>query len=261
MADRLVHFIAEVRNALEEDFDFVLCIDGKEGVGKSTLGGWCKAIFDGEWNLDHVTYDGPDFLEDLNSAPSMSALWVDEAKDAAYKRLFYSELNIALAQAFGIVRSKNYFIILNIPNYWDLDPDIRPRVDYRLYVSAKNKRDRGHVEAYEVIRTPWTKGDPYMKLRWRYRFPPAPREWYNQYYKFKTENQKKKLAEYRDRAKGGAKALGGNKYVKDDIRDALEKDPTQDLDGLAGNLGCDPSYVRRIARTVTKARERDTDSD
>lgn len=250
MADRLKQFARTVHKALDNDYDFVVLVDGKEGVGKSTYAGWLKALFEGEWNLDHITYDGLDLLEDMNTAPAKTCLWMDEMKDAAYKRKFYSDLNIALAQAFGIVRSKNYFFILNIPNYWDLDTDLRTRIDYRIYCEHK-KRVRGFSSCYEIMRTPWTKGNPYMELRWTYRFPPAPQKWYDQYYKFKSANQTKKMREYQQAAKGEGPEKKRRTYVRDSIVEALDTDPAQDLNLLAGELGVSPGYVKQIAKTHT----------
>lgn len=250
MADRLRQFASTVHKALDNDYDFVVLIDGKEGVGKSTLAGWLKALFEGEWNLDHVTYDGLDLLEDMNTAPAKTCLWMDEMKDAAYKRKFYSDLNIALAQAFGIVRSKNYFFILNIPNYWDLDTDLRTRIDYRIYCEHK-KRVRGFSSTYEIIRTPWTKGNPYMELRWTYRFPPAPRKWYDQYFRYKSDNQRRKMREYAEAAAGRGPDKARGKTKRDEILEALDEAPDQDLDTLAGEVGVSPGYVKQIYKTHT----------
>ena len=192
MADRLQSWIGFVRKAIKRHWDMVIVVDGMEGAGKSTLALHMKALYDGRYNLDHVLFDSKDLLDKMESAPSGSCIILDEAITSLYKRESLKEFQTRLVQAFSIIRARELFFILVLPNYWDLDSSLRTRARYRFYVHAK-RLSRGFVKVYLQKRNEWVAGRPWQELIWQYRFPDLTDSFRHRYHVFKMEQISLKL--------------------------------------------------------------------
>jgi hypothetical protein len=249
MADRLLAFCRFMKNRSERDWDNAILIDGQEGTGKSTLGAWIKAGYDGYLNLAHVVYDGNDLMEQLEIAPDGSCIWIDEGKDAANRRRWYSDLNIALGEALSIIRDKNYLLIVNIPRSKELDTHIINRFHYRFWVYSPNKQDRGYCHCYEFVDTPFAKQSRWQRLLWHYKFPKLPDWFEREYYKFKRENLDRKVREYRERAL--AKEKKEKRQTKREIAIGIVEDnPKISVKALAKKADISLNYARDILKTT-----------
>jgi len=245
MADRLIGFCKFLKKRAKGDWDNAILLDGQEGSGKSTLGAWIKCFYDGRLNLNYVVYDGNDLMEILETAPDGSCIWVDEGKDAANRRRWYSDLNIALGEALSICRAKNYLLIVNIPRSAELDTHIANRFHYRVYVYSPNKMDRGFCNFYEFMDSPFAKQKRWQRHMFHYRFPQLPQWYEKEYVTFKRENLDKKMAEYRERAL--AKEKKEKRLNKRELGIAeYDRNPQITPKELANKLEVSLTYAREI---------------
>lgn len=260
MTDFLVRWTRGLKHAIAEDWDQVIIVDGREGSGKSTLAAHIKAIYDGAYNMDMVSFDATDMLERMRTVPKGSCVLVDEAIMSLYKRQAMEEYQVTLAKAFSIVRARNLVFILVIPNYFDLDPHLRTRANWRLYCYAR-RRVRGYVDFYMPDRGPWTRGDPFLVLKYKARFGVLPTEFQQRYQAFKDEHlmgalegfkaqveAKVNLAQVREEyGRRGTKIQRAHEYLDDH--------PGATAEELANHIKASLSYARTIIRTATLSGE------
>ena len=84
--DRFKAFAHMVRRRVEDKWDFVIAVDGREGSGKSTAALHFKALYDEKYNLDYVLFDADPLLDAMQTAPPGSCIVLDEAIISLYKR-------------------------------------------------------------------------------------------------------------------------------------------------------------------------------
>lgn len=242
--DRLKQFIQETRSALDADWDMVLIIDGHEGTGKSTLGILMKAIYEGGFSLDNIIFDGEQLISAMERAPNKSCIILDESILSLYKRESLVQLNRDLAKAFSIIRAKNFFFILVLPNYYDLDGHLRFRANWRFNCWTV-KRHRGWATAYLSVRNVWTRNEPWLLAKWVYKFSMVNPDFFVKYNELKMVNINKKLKEfqeeYGERQKRGPKPKGETK--KDKIIQYQKENPNASAMQISKALGVNLSHV------------------
>lgn len=257
MADRMDIFIRTIKNAIEEHWDYMIVVDGREGSGKSSLALHMKALYDGKYSLDHVLFDAEDMLEEMQNAPKGSCIVMDEAIVSLYKRDSLKEFQTLLVKAFAIVRARELFFILVLPNFWDLDSALRTRANHRIYVYARRiegRLVRGYAKIYKPQRTEWTTRWAWQEIEWEYRFPSLPEDFEDVYDKFKVKGLMKSLKKFEkvaeeerkaeeDKSKGirGRKMRMIVEYIKDHPE---EDDPLV----IAREVGCTEGYVKDTLR-------------
>lgn len=265
MDDQLVRFVRMVRRGIEDKWDFVMVVDGREGAGKSTLALQMKAIYDGRYNLDNVLFDATSMIKTMRFAPRKSCVVVDEAIISLYKREALKDFQLTLVKAFSIVRARNLFFILVLPNFNDLDPNIRTRANYRFYTFAK-RGHRGYLEVYQPKRTPWSSGWLYQELVWTYKFPPLPDEFQTTYDVFKESSLDSALKDFHaDVEKTVKEAQSRTEFgragtIKEEIYNYLAGHPAADHFEVAGATKCTPAYARDLLKgikAIAKAQSKD----
>lgn len=265
MDDQLVRFVRMVRRGIDDKWDFVMVVDGREGAGKSTLALQMKAIYDGRYNLDNVLFDATSMIKTMRFAPRKSCVVVDEAIISLYKREALKDFQLTLVKAFSIVRARNLFFILVLPNFNDLDPNIRTRANYRFYTFAK-RGHRGYLEVYQPKRTPWSSGWLYQELVWTYKFPPLPDEFQTKYDVFKESSLDAALRDFHaDVEKTVKEAQSRTEFgragtIKEEIYNYLDGHPAADHFEVAGATKCTPAYARDLLKgikAIAKAQSKD----
>lgn len=118
-----IHF----KNITSNDYDGVFLITGDEGKGKSNvllhlldywytkLNGECV-----ESDSKHACLTMQQFSEDLKDCVKFEATGYDEAGDISNKRSM-SKLNVALSQAYQVIRGDNLCTFMVLPSLFDLD--------------------------------------------------------------------------------------------------------------------------------------------
>jgi energy-coupling factor transporter ATP-binding protein EcfA2 len=253
-----------VHRGIDDRWDFVIVIDGREGSGKSTLALHMKAIFDGGYNLNNVLFDASSVIRTMRTAKRGSCVLVDEAIISLYKREALKDFQMTLVKAFSIVRARNLFFILVLPNFNDLDPNIRTRCNYRFYAHADRGR-RGYLDVYQPKRTPWSAGSLYQELIWTYKFPALPEAFQTEYDKFKESSLDDALRDFQaDVEKKVKEAQSRTEFgrvdtIKERIWNYLDDNPQADRFEIAKATKCTPAYARDIIRSIRGTEDETTE--
>lgn len=104
----------------KRDFQYICCISGSSGDGKSTL---AKAIAKKccPWfDLSYVVFDGEEFIKKTLECKPFSSIILDESFASMNTKISQSKDFLKILSQLQIVRQKNLFIILCIPNFFDL---------------------------------------------------------------------------------------------------------------------------------------------
>lgn len=105
---------------LKRDWQYIACISGDSGSGKSTLAKsvakYCCPWFD----ISYVVFSGDDFVKKTLEVKPFSAIVLDESFAAMNTKISQSKDFLKILSHLQIVRQKNLFIILCIPNFFDL---------------------------------------------------------------------------------------------------------------------------------------------
>lgn len=141
----LTHFKDAVHN---HNTSAVFIIDGRSGMGKTTLAIQIATMLYPTFDLKHVYFTPESFLEGLAAAEQFSVHVFDEAMILS-NRSTMSQINKMIVQAMSMIRSKNIFIIFNINSVFDLDKNLAlSRADLLLHVYGDNLIDRGNFAAF-----------------------------------------------------------------------------------------------------------------
>ena len=180
-----------------KDYDNVLCIIGDEGKGKSNIllqivDFWLKKRYNTitpEMANRFIAMDSKDLGRVIKGVTNFDILANDEAADLS-SRSSMSKINKTYVKAYSIIRGKNLFTILVLPDLFDLDTFFRKRrVRNLIYTNKRGvihfwgkQRLKKLVEINEVSKTknyfcvqplfsdrvPLYKGvlsDPYKKMK------------------------------------------------------------------------------------------------
>jgi len=126
----------------------VFIIDGRSGMGKTTLscliGKYCYEGF----NLEHVCFTPEQFLETLSKAVPGSVVIFDEALLIS-NRSAMSQINRMIVMAMSMIRSKRIIVIFIVNSIFDLDRNLAlSRADLLLNVYGDSLTDRGKFMAF-----------------------------------------------------------------------------------------------------------------
>lgn len=106
---------------IKKNYDGFIVIAGREGFGKSTLAGQIAVYLDPTYNLDRCCFTADQFIDAAEGASKFQAIVFDETMGYLSSRGAMSSFNRDLIKIFSEMRSKNLFIILCIPNFFELD--------------------------------------------------------------------------------------------------------------------------------------------
>lgn len=247
--DRLQGFMQYLKKGTAHDFDYVIIVDGPEGTGKSTLAMHMKMFYEGRYRLAHVLYDSKMLIKTMYTAtPGKDCVVLDEAVLDFSNRTAMTTFQIRLIQAFSIARERRLVFILLIPNYNLLDPALKIRARYRIWVESHGF-ERGFAIVYYNMRGPFTKVKPWQDERWRYLFPMLPAKVLESYKKFKAKELLRTLIEMdqemaaeEKRKKERALAVRGAKARL--IVEHLDTNPKDTPEAIARAVGCSLKHVK-----------------
>jgi hypothetical protein len=153
-------------SVFKSNFDCVLIISGFVGSGKSTLAAQIACFFDPNFNINRFYFDIEDFKQALVDLPQYSALIFDEAIEGLLAKENRRFLNSDLLKLLTKVRSKNRFVIIVLPEFFDLDKGIamsrsHALINCKLVPDPRKKElGRGRFDFYSQTkkRTLYIKG-------------------------------------------------------------------------------------------------------
>lgn len=245
--DKMERTILQIKKRRDHDFDNILCYDsgGGRGTGKSVNGLWTMAYYyGGKIKMDNVIFSGMELLERYSDGDLGECVIYDEAIRDLYKREAMTVINIVLVKLLDLGRWRRIFLVVILPNFWALDPDVRNIVDMRGYVYNKGL-DRGFTIFYKGERSPWTKAEPYLDRKFTFRFRDFPKDPFRRYKRKKAKAFQKSMVDFKEILE---RRMGTRKSKKQLILEELYKDPKVSPSVLARKLETSESYVGRLKR-------------
>jgi hypothetical protein len=123
MDDRLKNSLDKkvIPSLKDKDKDFVICVDGREGSGKSTFALQLGKYIDPTLNLSRIVFSPEDFREAILNAKPHQCIIYDEAFTGFSSRASLSPVNKVLVSLAMQMRQKNLCIIIVLPTIFLLD--------------------------------------------------------------------------------------------------------------------------------------------
>lgn len=132
----------------EKNQSIVTIVDGRSGLGKSTLSFQIGLYCDPNFSLENVCFTPDQFLDALSKSKKGDVIIFDEAM-LINSRASMSAINRAIIIAMSMIRSKNIIVIFNINSIFDLDRNLAlHRADLLLNVYSQGLTDRGRFMAF-----------------------------------------------------------------------------------------------------------------
>jgi len=105
----------------KKDKDFVICVDGREGAGKTTFALQLGKYIDPSLNLRRIVFAPDDFRQAVLNAKKGQCIIYDEAFTGFSSRASLSPINKVLVSLAMQMRQKNLCIIIVLPTIFLLD--------------------------------------------------------------------------------------------------------------------------------------------
>jgi DNA-binding XRE family transcriptional regulator len=126
----------------------VIIMDGRSGMGKTTLSFQIARYMTPDFSLDDVHFTPETFLEALTHTKKGDTLVFDEAMLLS-SRSALSQINRMIVIAMSMIRSKNLLIIFNVNSIFDLDRNLAlSRADLLLHCYGESLTDKGKFLAF-----------------------------------------------------------------------------------------------------------------
>lgn len=113
-----------VRN---QNMDFSLVIDGKEGSGKTVLGQQVAEFFDIDGELDlntQICFTPKQFEKAVLSLKQFKSIVWDEARSGLNRRRSTQKVNTQITDMLSRCRRRNLFLIIIMPAFYDMDLNV-----------------------------------------------------------------------------------------------------------------------------------------
>ena len=130
------------------DKDYVLCVDGGEGTGKSTFAFQLGKYVDPTLDLSRVVFSPDDFRAAILKAKKGQCIVYDEAFTGFSSRSSLSPVNRVLVSLSMQMRQKNLFIIIVLPTIFLLDKYMAMFRTKGLFHVYESNRRRGYFKFY-----------------------------------------------------------------------------------------------------------------
>lgn len=132
----------------KQDKDYVVCVDGREGAGKSYFAFQLGKYVDPSLNLKRVVFSPDDFREAILRAKKGQCIIYDEAFTGFSSRSSLSPVNRVLVSLSMQMRQKNLFIIIVLPTIFLLDKYMAMFRTKGLFHVFESRGVRGYFKFY-----------------------------------------------------------------------------------------------------------------
>lgn len=145
-----------VKKLLRKDYDWLHLNIGFERSGKSNLGIQEALIVDPTMSVDRITFTQADFKKAIDKAKFYQCVIADEGAESFLSKDAMRPENVINQKLLTKIGAKRLFIIINIPDFFLLDPYIRGhRVRSMCRIVG-----RGSIAFYSKAKTIQIKRDP-----------------------------------------------------------------------------------------------------
>ncbi len=210
-----------IKMILEKNWDALIIIDGKERVGKSTLGITMAHYIYPSFDENNIAVDSEDAVRKLEALPEKSVLMLDEGSMIFNSKDAMSRVQKKIIKILNVIGQKNMVFIIVLPSFFDLNKWIatdRARFLIHCYNDANLVRGRFVYWGTKKLRRLYEQGKKnfgsYAHPEGDFfgRFVDFKPTWYDTYLKIKQETLISALKE------------GGNEFRKSMLqRNALFK--------------------------------------
>ena len=147
MDNYLYDNMAVLKEAIRDDFDWVVLIVGDPGVGKSVMAQQIAYYLDPTFNIDRITFDNVQYKKTALKLKPYSAIIYDEAKEGLDSKQALSLISKELTDFFAECRQLNLFHIIVLPNFFELNKSLAMSrsiclLRIRLYIDKQAKKFR-----------------------------------------------------------------------------------------------------------------------
>ncbi len=126
----------------------VMIVDGRSGMGRTTISFQSAAYISPNFNLSCVHFTPESFIEGLTKVKKGDVIIFDEAMLLS-SRAALSTINRMIVIAMSMIRSKNIFVIFNVNSIFDLDRNLAlSRADLLLNCYGDSLTDKGRFLAF-----------------------------------------------------------------------------------------------------------------
>lgn len=230
--ERLTKDLLGIReDLLTKDTDYVMGIEGHEGVGKTSLGLQACKIVDTKFDENAIILNLEQLKDAIRNSYKGKAIQIDEGVLLLYRRNAMIKDQREILQIFQVCRKYNLFIIICIPSITALD---KYMVDYRMKGLLKVTK-RGRFFAFSK---------PLLNKIKKSRFSDKlyyPRPLYKESFKSAKKVCPKLWSAYLEKTK---KVLDRERFNSKEIKPTIFQYRTMDL---AKILGINRSEVNRMA--------------
>ncbi len=178
----LKHNLDIMKNELKDDFDAFLIMSGRERFGKSTFAGQIATYLDNDYSLKRCVFTPDQFVEAVLNSKKYQAIVFDEAHGYLNVRGSMSRFNRILIKIMAEMGSRNLFIIICLPSFFELDR--YPAIHRSTGLIAIKKR--GRFGAYGYQKKFWL----YVKGRKTFNMAEVHPDFYGTFSKYFVYNKK-----------------------------------------------------------------------
>ncbi len=154
----------------KKDWDYVAIVAGLPGAGKSTFAQnsakYCCPWFD----ESYICFTAEDFIKKTNECKKGSAIILDESFQSLNSKVGMSSDFLKIVNHLQIIRQKNLYIFLCLPNFFDLSKGVAVFRSHHLFVCySESFGSRGRFAAYnrENKKSLYVDGRKYMSYNVR----------------------------------------------------------------------------------------------
>lgn len=193
-----------IKKILNKNWDCLIIIDGKERVGKSTLGMTIGTYLYPSMGVGNIASDGKEAIEKLGSLPDKSVLMIDEGSLIFSSKDAMRMEQRRIIKILNVIGQKNMVLIIVLPSFFDLNKYIATeRARFLLHCYSNKSLHRGRFSYFPTGKL--------IKLYYHgkknfnsYNYPSAlflgrfvnyKPEWYESYLKTKEASLKSALHE------------------------------------------------------------------
>lgn len=149
----------------KRNWDYVCLVCGLPGSGKSTFARRI-ARYCCEWFTEkYIAFTDEEFIEITNKVPEFSSVILDESFMSLNTRVTMSPEFVRIVNHLQIIRQKHLFIILCLPNFFDLSKGVavfRSNHLFMTYASEEGRRGKFLAWGRSEKRKLYVKGGKYM---------------------------------------------------------------------------------------------------
>jgi len=155
--------LASKRN--HRNFQYIAIIAGIPGTGKTTLSFNFASYLCPWFDLSYVCFSAAEFIRVTTTCPKLSSIILDESFEAFNSKGSMTKDFKQVLNHLQIIRQRNLFIFLNLPNFFDLSKNVAVFLASHLFfVYSTREGDRGRFLVFDrdAKRELYVKGSRYM---------------------------------------------------------------------------------------------------